>query len=377
VLAPVGEAEFLGSHWGRRPLVVPRADPGRFDGLLSVADVERLVCGSGLRAPAFRLVKDGAPLPLAGYTEDISWRPGVLSHTARPDRVAEEFANGATIVVQALQIHWLATARFCRGLEMALGCPVQANAYYTPAAAQGFAVHHDTHDVLVLQVAGAKRWRLYEPLLEQPLKHQRWSPELGDPGEPVEDFTLAPGDTLYLPRGHPHEAFTSDAASLHITVGLQPPTRLDALRDALEAGAAADPELRVSLDGELPGDLLERLAARLAPEDVARRARRRFIATRRPILPDQLTQLAALPDLTAGDLVERRDTVIAELDDSGVLYFEGKELRLPARARAALRHACEAREPFAAAALPGLDEAGALVLVRRLVREGFLRIVIA
>ncbi len=32
------------------------------------------------------------------------------------------------------------------------------NAYYTPRAAQGLPVHHDTHDVFVLQVSGEKRW---------------------------------------------------------------------------------------------------------------------------------------------------------------------------------------------------------------------------
>jgi hypothetical protein len=376
-LEPVGEREFLEAHWGRRPLVVPRAEPGRFDGVLSAADVERLVCASGLRVPAFRLVRDGSQVPLSGYTEDIPWSPGVLSGTARPDRVAAEFADGATIVVQALQVHWPAAAVLCRGLEARLGCPVQANAYYTPARAQGFAVHHDTHDVLVLQVAGSKRWRLYSPVVALPLKNQKWSPELGaEVGEPIEDFLLEAGDTLYLPRGWPHEAFTSDGESLHITIGLHPPSRLDALRAAL-GDCDDDVEFRETLDrdGNLPGELLDRLAARLGPDEVARRARRRFVATRRPILPDQIRQLAALPGLAAGDLVERRDTVIADLDPGPVLVFEGKEVAFPPQAAAAVGAVFEAEGPFAAGDLPGLDEAGSLVLVRRLVREGFLRVV--
>jgi hypothetical protein len=301
----------------------------------------------------------------------------VLSGTARPDRVAAEFADGATIVVQALQVHWPAAAVLCRGLEARLGCPVQANAYYTPARAQGFAVHHDTHDVLVLQVAGSKRWRLYSPVVALPLKNQKWSPELGaEVGEPIEDFLLEAGDTLYLPRGWPHEAFTSDGESMHITIGLHPPSRLDALRAAL-GDCDDDVEFRETLDrdGNLPGELLDRLAARLGPDEVARRARRRFVGTRRPILPDQLRQLAALPGLAAGDLVERRDTVIADLDPGPVLVFEGKEVAFPRQAAAAVEAVFEAGGPFAAADLPGLDEAGSLVLVRRLVREGFLRVV--
>ncbi|MFL5757038.1 MAG: cupin domain-containing protein, partial [Chloroflexota bacterium] len=165
-------------------------------------------------------MRDGTPLPLGAYAEDVPWQPSGFTATARVERVADEFARGATVVLQGLHVHWLPAARYCRGLEQALGMPVQANAYLTPASAQGFAVHHDVHDVFVLQVAGRKRWRLYEPVLELPLRSQRWSRALGDPGAPVHELVLEPGDTLYVPRGWPHEAATGDGESLHLTVGL-------------------------------------------------------------------------------------------------------------------------------------------------------------
>jgi bifunctional lysine-specific demethylase and histidyl-hydroxylase NO66 len=377
-LAPVDASAFLAEHWERQPLVVARDDPERFRLVLAPADVERLVCETRIRAPGFRLVKEGAQLPLSGYTEDIEWRPGSFSGTPVVERVAEELARGATLVLQALHLHWPAAALYCRGLELALGCPVQANAYLTPASSRGFAVHHDTHDVFVLQVSGRKSWRVYEPVLELPLKQQRWSPRLGDPGPPIDEFTLEAGQTLYLPRGWPHEATTSEDESLHLTIGLHPATRMDALRMALDS-CADDPEFRRSLpaDGTLPGDLLERLAARLEPSEVARRARRRFVAGRKPILHDQLSQVRDLDGLTATDPVERRPTVIADLDeadDSVVLLFEGKEIRFPPKAADAVRAIARGDGPLRAAGLPGpLDEAGGLVLVRRLVREGFLR----
>jgi bifunctional lysine-specific demethylase and histidyl-hydroxylase NO66 len=378
-LDPFEPERFFDEYWEQRPLVVARGEDARFDSLLAPADVERLVCETGLRVPAFRLVKEGAQLPLSTYTEDIRWRPGSFSGTAVVERVADEFARGATLVLQALHLHWPAAALYCRDLEKRLGCPVQANAYQTPAAARGFAVHHDTHDVFVLQISGRKRWRVYAPVLELPLKDQKWSPQLGDPGRPVDEFTLEAGDTLYMPRGWPHEATTSEDESLHLTIGMHPQTRVDALRMAL-AGCADDLEFRRSItaNGAIPDDLLERLAARLVPEELARLLRRRFVATRRPILHDQLSQVRALDGLTVEDVVERRATVIFELDETddggALLLFEGKELRFPWQASAALRSAVELDGPFAAADLPGaLDDAGRLVLVRRLVREGFLR----
>jgi lysine-specific demethylase/histidyl-hydroxylase NO66 len=377
-LDPVDASTFLAEHWERRPLVVARDDRERFRHILAPADVEKLVCERRIRAPGFRLVKEGAQLPPAGCTEDIAWRPGSFSGTPVVERVAEELARGATLVLQALHLHWPAAALYCRALEASLGCPVQANAYLTPATSRGFAVHHDTHDVFVLQVSGRKSWRVYEPVLELPLKQQRWSARLGDPGPPVDEFTLEAGQTLYLPRGWPHEATTSEDESLHLTIGLHPTTRMDALRMALDS-CADDPEFRRSLpaDGTLPGDLLERFAARLEPDEVARRARRRFVAGRRPVLHDQLTQVRDLESLTATDPVERRPTVIAELeeeDEAMVLVFEGKEIRFPPKAAPAVRAVSLTGHPFRAADLPGpLDEAGRLVLVRRLVREGFLR----
>ena len=150
-------------------------------------------------------------------------------------RVLAEFEAGATIVLQGLHHSWLPLARYCRQLEAYLGHPAQANAYYTPRGSQGLPVHHDTHEVISLQVAGEKRWLVYEPALELPLKNQRYSSELGAPGEPVLDVTLRAGDTMYLPRGWLHQALTSDSDSLHITVGVNVRRWIDEARAELDA----------------------------------------------------------------------------------------------------------------------------------------------
>jgi hypothetical protein len=56
------------------------------------------------------------------------------------------------------------------------------------------------------------------------------------------------------------------------------------------------------------------------------------------------------------------------------LVFEGRRLRFPERLAAELEFLVTSDRPFSPAQLPGtLDAAGRLVLVRKLVREGFLR----
>ena len=315
---------------------------------------------------------------MGSYTADVPWRPPFTA-AADAERVAAEWEAGATIVLQALHVNWHPLAVFCRRLEDALGHGVQANAYWTPRGSQGFAVHHDTHDVLVLQVAGEKRWLVYDPLLELPLKHQRWSATLGEPGKPSDDLTLRAGDTLYLPRGWLHQAETSATDSLHLTIGITAYTWLDALRAALTECEDELPFRRGVADGANGSDeLLERLRDKLGPEDVERRRRRRFLDGRRPIREDALTQLRELERLDGETLVERRETVIADLDEDGEgisLIFEGREVRFPAHALREVVACFEAEEPFRADDLPGeLDAEGRLVLVRRLVREGFLRV---
>jgi lysine-specific demethylase/histidyl-hydroxylase NO66 len=324
-------------------------------------------------------VKAGEHLHVRDYTTDVSWRPVPFTGTAQVDRVLDEVAAGATVVLQGLHLNWTPLAVFSRELEARLGHPVQTNAYLTPRHSQGLPVHHDTHDVFVLQVSGSKRWLVYEPVLELPLRDQRYSPALGEPGETVLDLVLGPGDTLYLPRGWLHQALTSDEDSLHLTVGVNAYTWAEAVRAALDRAAAEEVDLRraVGADGDGPAvdELLELVAAHLDPESVRRAMRERFVRTRRPVLTRQLSQLRRLDELDVDTSFERRRTVIAELEGA-TLSFEGKAVTFPAQAEEALAALVEADGALTARALPGpLDDAGRLVLVRRLVREGFLRLV--
>ena len=167
---------------------------------------------------------------------------------------------------------------------------------------------------------------------------------------------------------------------LHLTIGVAVVTWRDEIRDALDEAAKEELMLRrgVPEDGRAPDGLLDALASRLTPAAVSRRRRRKHVSERRAIRPDAFDQLRALESLALETPLERRDTVIADLaveGDEARVAFEGRELVLPARVAGELSFVIGAEEPFGAAELPGnLDEESRLVLVRRLVREGLLRI---
>lgn len=370
--------EFVERYWARAPLHRPRADPDGFADLLSMRDVDHLVSGASLRTPAFRLVKDGKALNPATYTKAGRIGSRQLRDIAHPGKVYEQFANGATVVLQSLHRYWPALTRLGRELELALTHPIQVNAYITPPAARGLGVHHDEHDVFVLHVYGRKLWEVFEP---------------AEPGAPAKatgakliDAELTPGDALYIPRQFPHAARTATSASAHLTVGVLTVKWVELLREAvgqaldgaftdpLPVGFAENPAAIADLVKERLAELKDRLDG-VETAALAQRAALRFWSGRGPVLTGQLEQLLHLDALDDRSVLRRRPGMVCRLeqhDDRLRLLLGDRELDLPAFAEPALALILE-RDRFSVADLgEHLDERSRLVLVRRLVREGLL-----
>jgi lysine-specific demethylase/histidyl-hydroxylase NO66 len=382
---------FLSDHWSRAPLHRPAPDGGDgFAGLLSLADVDHLVSSSLPRSPTFRLVRDGTPLDPARYTRTTTLGGRPVPGVGHPGLIWQEFEAGATIVLQALHRHWLPLARFCRSLEQDLTHPVQANAYVTPAAAQGLAVHHDTHDVFVLQVGGRKRWSVHTPVVELPLRSQPWSSSMGPAADPLLDLELAPGDCLYIPRGFPHAARAQEGVSAHVTIGVLTWTGDDVVRDVVRDAAGHLPLRRPLPVGfardekvltEAVADALEELRGWLAtvdPADVARRMTRRFWSSRPAILAGQLAQLGHLAQLDDTTVVRRRPGAtchLAPARDRLEVVLADRTVALPAALEPVVRQLTGGPSLAVGDLAAALDGPSRLVLVRRLVREGLLEIV--
>lgn len=383
---------FLAEHWSLAPLHRPGADPGAFADLLTLDDVDRIVSSSLPRTPSFRLVRDGRPLDPARYTRPTTIGGRPVTGAAHAGLVWKEFSAGATIVLQSLQRTWPALAIFCRDLELELTHPVQANAYVTPPAARGLAVHHDTHDVLVLQVTGSKQWAVHPPVLELPLRTQPWKASMGPPAEPLLDAELRAGDSLYVPRGFPHSARAQDGVSIHVTVGVLAWTGEDVarevvrraadhlpLRRAMPVGFADDEDAAVAAVAAAVAELREWLGT-VDPEAVARGLITRFWSTRPAVLAGQLRQLCLVDGLDDSTVVRRRPAAVCRLSRAGsrlVVTLGDRVLRMPGALEPAMRRLV-AGEPLSVADLdPWLDMQSRHVLARRLVREGLLEIVAA
>ncbi len=370
----VGDVDdFLRERWAREPL--HRTGGAPFDDLLSLADVDQLLTESSLRLPAFRLVKDGATLPTGGYTKSGRTGSQPVSGMADPARILELFHGGATIVLQGMHRYWPPLARFCRELEASLGHPTQVNAYVTPPGSRGLAVHQDSHDVFVLQAFGRKQWDVWAP---RPLGARK--PDDG----PVLSAALEPGDAMYLPLGTPHAASTQQVLSGHLTIGILSTTWARLLSEIVEAGFARplpagyhrDPDGFATAVKEQVAEL-QRWLDSVDARDVADRRIRSFLTTRSPVLGGSLLDLARVDAMTLEDPLRRRAGSFCELRADGdelALFLGDRELRMPPRLEPAMRFVAQASGAFRPAEIPGLDDAGRMVLARRLVREGLLEL---
>jgi ribosomal protein L16 Arg81 hydroxylase len=383
LIEPLGVEAFIADYWEQRHVVLHRESPEHYTGLLTLPDMDELLATSRVRSSDLRIMADGKETAVSDLVGDD---PG--SYANAVEALYAQYRKGATINLLFLEQQWAPLARLCHALSDVLNAMFHVNTYLTPAGTRGLSEHYDTHDVFVAQVYGTKHWRLYRTPVQLPLTTQHYSrPEHGL-GEPIADFHLAPGDLLYMPRGTVHEAVSNDTASLHLTIGVQPMRWSDVLRRAVDRAMERDVRFRRALPlgfardaasmraaGQQAAELVELLRASVNPEQMVEAARAKAMLAHRSALAGHLLDLEGLGEVGLDTKVRRRSETVSRLLDGpdGVrLEFHGKELRFPAHVLPDLRH-LTGTAVLTARELPGgLDEPGRLVLVRTLLREGFL-----
>ena len=388
LLQPLDSATFFREHWEQRRLVLARNDPSYYAGLFAAGDVDALIYFGRTRFLDAERSLQGASstvlrgLPQEGEPPGASGGLGLLE-------LRKLHAEKKTVLVHSLQLRVPAVAALARSLEAALHYPVNVNMYLTPAGAQGFGPHFDDHDVFIMQLEGYKHWRLYPPTRELPLKFEEPMVPRERLTGPVEEVRMEPGDLLYLPRGFVHEAFTSEQASLHLTVGVEVFRWADLLASALACASRDTLGLREAVPPGWVGlaaptdamrerfrQLLRQLAEEARLDDALAHLGEQFVA-QLPALPDGRFAEPLDPERIELDTsLEKRPGTICHIVDEGDTVsarFPGSSIRGPRSIAPALRFVAAAPGPFTARALPDdLSDRSKLILLRRLVREGLV-----
>lgn len=389
LLAPVLPDHFFRDHWERKPLHLSRGDAHYYDSVLTNQDLEAIISSSDLRYPAIQLARNGAYLAPEAYTKNIKHGSEFFNGVPDIAQIQSEYRSGSTVVLPAMQRTWAPLRELCEALENDFSHPVHANAYLTPGDSPGFTPHYDTHEVFVLQVAGTKRWRVFEPPLTLPHRTQPFTPAgYVLPAAPILELELKQGDLLYLPRGYVHAAHTSQRHSAHVTIGITVYTWVEVLSELVGSSkeltdfrtalprrfAVADDDMKKSLkeglsrclralqdngDGDrVIENFLQRVrSARVRPGGTFESDARVIGLHTRLKTPDASRYRISM---------EERGTI---------LEFEGKKFVLPDKIRTAVNEMC-AKKSFRPGELAGpLDNNGKLNLVRYLHQERFLTVV--
>jgi len=196
---------------------------------------------------------------------------------------------------------------------------------------------------------------------------------------------LHPGDVLYLPRGYLHSAKALETVSAHLTVGVHPITRFD-LVDVLTSVVADDPDLRASLplgvdvtqgatiepDLTATVEALTRSLGSVSADAVAARLALRAARASAPAPLAPLAQAEAVARVTVDTVLMMRPHLrwaMTQGADGITLSVADRSVSLPVSSGAAIAALLEGSR-LRAGELPGLGADDALVLARRLLREG-------
>jgi hypothetical protein len=382
LLAPVQPETFFELHWENQPLHIQRAAGDFYENLLTNHDVEAAISSGGLRHPAIQLAKDGGFFPGDAFTRNIRSGDDIFTGVPNLDRIRAEYQSGATISLPAFHRAWPPLGALAAVIEEDFDHPVHANVYITPGNASGFSPHYDTHEVFVLQIAGGKRWRIYQPPLFLPHRSQPFDPRSYVPSAPLLEVDLTPGDLLYLPRGFVHTTATSDSFSIHVTLGITVYTWVELLSDwiqsskntvglrrALPPGFARRGDVR-----QLLGDELRRIIGELQVmtdyDTLLDGFSHRIRSARAGMRADFHTDVMVIGPRT--ELRTLDSYAVAEEGGRLVLKFQGKAFVVERSAQPILEEICR-RIWFSTTELAHpLGEAVTLALVRSLYKEGFL-----
>lgn len=406
LIQPISPDVFFSQYWEQKPLHISRNNPDYYSDLFSVKDIDTLIQHSKPKYPRVQLGKTNK----RGFSLEFLEGMGTISvqdyGVPSLQRLYDAYAQDDTLIVNRLEEYWEPLAHFCRGLEQYFSCLSNASLFLTPKNAQGFLPHFDPCDMLVLQVEGSKIWRIYNSAPELTSPEDNLSYILRELPDPDREIHLEAGDLLYIPRGCVHEVLTVDEPSLHLAINIAVFTWADLIvkaltsvgkqssaldfQKALPVGFLNQNQPTPSLQSQLT-KLLECLSQQANAETAVSQLARSFI-DRMESLPDgHFTQLQQLDLVNLNSVVAKRQGMVCWIfrpdempshfagylqgGDYVSMQFPGNEVRGPRWLEPAYRFIAET-ETFSVKELPdSLSDNAKLVLVRRLIREGLLRII--
>ena len=270
LIAPVSPQDFFAAIAGKKPVHIP-GSPDKFAFAMSWDLMNAILNQSAIWTPqTLQLVLDKVVLRPDLYAIDGMMRDGGRAQTVDFNKVRALIRQGASLVLNEIETLTPGMKRIAEILGTIPGGKVQGNLYCSWQKRQAFDVHFDTHDVFAMQVTGDKVWRIYQRHFKDPINHPAFKARdaafhQANKGALLMEFTMRPGDLVYIPRGFYHEAMAESDSTVHMSFSVVTMIGLDVLSMLFEQGVM-DEAFRQSVPqpDERGGAALDEYLMRLA-----------------------------------------------------------------------------------------------------------------
>lgn len=386
LIDPIGTKDFEKNHWESQVLHIQRGNPEFFSSLFSIKDLDYLLEYTRPRGSSIRVVKNQQPMnPTVFENQDGSLNLNQL-YTA--------YADGNTIVVNEIQRFWDPIKNLVESIRQYMGHHVVANLYLTPENEKALSPHYDSHDVFALQISGEKHWILYDDTYyKTPLMHSFQPIFQREQLTGAKEITLKAGDLLYMPRGVPHEAYTTDQSSMHITLGVHSTQWLDLFSKALLSLSQKHIELRKAL----PIGYLEKNIEELFSEDLKDNFKEilsklfdrdnlngsldilseEFRNQEAPKPDGHFASLDKLNHVTLETRLIKREGLKSKVTNNitgARILFQGNVIKGPSQIANTLEFISNQENEFSVSEIPYVNDENKIKVAKRLIRGGLLKV---
>jgi ribosomal protein L16 Arg81 hydroxylase len=222
LIAPLGKSEFLDLLHNRKLTYRAVSNENRYAGLLDWNTMRGLIEQGVIPPSKFRVTWKRKPVNSHLYLQYGKVNAGNFG------RLIEQ---GVSVVTDPVESYIPPLDTLCRDIASHIGEGTGADVIMTAGTGGALNLHYDSFDLIVLQLAGSKRWTIYGQPVTDPVKDM---PEPQPPRtEPLFDRDLRPGDFLFMPAGFWHLCENGPGLSLHVAILIKPPTAWHAIKALL------------------------------------------------------------------------------------------------------------------------------------------------
>ena len=151
-VGPLGQTEFLTLLRERKLAFFPGCGSRRFETLLNWETLNYLLDSATLPLAALRVLRESDPIPTNIYV-----RQGRVDVAA----LSKLLDRGVSLIFNMLHEHVPALRALCKNLARDTLEPIKAAAVVTSGRGGALECHYDPEDLIILQIAGTKRWQVF------------------------------------------------------------------------------------------------------------------------------------------------------------------------------------------------------------------------